>query len=125
MIDEALIRYRHRVEDLHGLTGAGREVERRINDAIGHVQALMAERARIATPRYRDAAFGGRLIVVDVAEQLASLDTEIATAEGEIGRLRAEHARIQRRRDGAARIAGACRDLLVTKFNLPPRRLEF
>ena len=59
-----------------------------------------------------------------MSAQLASLAAEITAVEAEIGRLRAEHARIQRRRDGAAQVAARCRDFLVEK-GVNRTQLEF
>ena len=118
---EAMVRFKGLVEHLHGLTGAAAQVERRVNDAIRHVGDLRAERARIATPRYRDAGFGARLVVVDVDDELAALDLQISTVASDLARLRGEHARLQHRRDDANTIACRCRDYLRERGVLPRR----
>lgn len=121
MIDESVLsRFRGVCAGLHAATGAVRDAEQRLNDQHRHVARLRADRGRLAGVKYYKQA--------DRDEQRAEVgraDAAIADAEREAVRLADEHRRLQCRRDAATQLACGCRDLLISKFNLPPSAVGF
>lgn len=122
--DSAIARFRDQASALRHLSAAAGDVQRRINDALRHRHELAAHREHQARPRVVATGLGGRLVDVTNPEVLVEIDRQIASADAELVRLRAELAGIDARRNAASQLVSRCRDLLVER-GVARTQLEF
>jgi uncharacterized protein (DUF3084 family) len=119
--ESALAKFRAVVGDLHAVNGAIREVERRINDFRPTLWDLNTEIGRVE----RDTRSPWPESAAKAQQRLERLRADVAEVQREIDRLTTERERLQRRRDAASQLACGCRDLIISKFNLPPSAVGF